>query len=69
MRLMLVWKMARKLPRVMVTMVMATSIAHHSLLKSGLPSAPAENTRMKTAKPAAFEAVETKAVTGAGAPS
>ena len=69
MRLMLLWKMARTLPRVIVTTVMATSVDHQALPASGAPIMPAEITRRTTAKPAALDAVETKPVTGAGAPS
>ena len=66
---MLFWKMATRLPKVMVMILIATSMAHHSDEASAGPKTPARNTRKKTAKPAALEAGDRKPVKGVGEPS
>src|ERR687885_1998414 len=64
-RLMLVWTMATRLPTVMVTKASTPNRTDHSAL---MPGRAALKMRRMTAKPAAFEATEKKAVAGVAAP-
>src|SRR3990172_4858061 len=66
MRLMLLWGMASRLP---TTMLKPDRPATSRLQCGASPSSGPTNTRMTTAKPAAFGATDGKPVTGVGAPS